>query len=32
MTRKTKKIKGGKFISEGSYGCVFGKPPLKCEG
>ena len=32
MTRRTKKIKGGKFISEGAYGCVFGNPPLKCEG
>jgi len=23
--------KGGKYIAEGSYGCVFGKPPLKCK-
>ena len=32
MSRRTKKIMGGKFISEGAYGCVFGNPPLKCEG
>ena len=23
--------KGGKYIAEGSYGCVFGDPPLKCK-
>ena len=23
--------KGGKYIAEGSYGCVFGAPPLKCK-
>ena len=27
-TRKIKK--GGKYIAEGTYGCVFGNPPLKC--
>jgi serine/threonine protein kinase len=27
-TRKFKK--GGKYIAEGTYGCVFGNPPLKC--
>jgi serine/threonine protein kinase len=27
-----KKIKrGGKYIAEGTYGCVFGTPPLKCK-
>ena len=26
LTRK----KGGKYIASGTYGCVFGKPPLKC--
>jgi serine/threonine protein kinase len=30
VKRKTKK--GGAFISQGTYGCVFGKPPLKCTG
>jgi len=30
IKRKTKK--GGAFISQGTYGCVFGKPPLKCIG
>jgi serine/threonine protein kinase len=30
VKRKTKK--GGAFISQGTYGCVFGKPPLKCNG
>ena len=23
-------MKGGKFISAGSYGCVYGNKPLKC--
>ena len=27
-TRKT--IRGGKYIGEGSYGCTFTDPPLKC--
>jgi serine/threonine protein kinase len=27
FTRK----KGGKYIAQGSYGCVFGNPPLKCK-
>ena len=30
MARNTRKKKGGVYISEGTYGCVFGKPPLKC--
>jgi serine/threonine protein kinase len=30
VKRKTKK--GGAFISQGTYGCVFGKPPLQCIG
>lgn len=30
--RYTRKKKGGVYISEGTYGCVFGKPPLKCLG
>jgi serine/threonine protein kinase len=30
VKRRTKK--GGGFISQGTYGCVFGKPPLKCIG
>jgi hypothetical protein len=29
MVNYTRK-KGGKFIAQGSYGCVFG-PPLKCK-
>jgi serine/threonine protein kinase len=24
-------IKGGKYIAQGTYGCVFGEPPLKCK-
>lgn len=28
--RYTKK-RGGKYIAQGSYGCVFGDPPLKCK-
>ena len=28
--RKTRVKKGGKFIYEGTYGCGFSKPPLKC--
>ena len=31
VKRKTKKIKGGRFIAAGSSGCVFGNPPLKCD-
>ena len=23
--------RGGKYIAEGTYGCVFGEPPLKCK-
>ena len=23
-------MRGGKFLAEGSYGCVYGNPPLKC--
>ena len=29
MVNYTRK-KGGKYIAQGTYGCVFGKPPLKC--
>ena len=32
VKRKTKKIRGGKFIDAGGAGCVFGDPPLKCIG
>ena len=28
----TRKKKGGVYIAQGTYGCVFGKPPLKCIG
>jgi len=21
---------GGKFLAQGSFGCVYGNPPLKC--
>jgi len=24
--------KGGRFIGQGTYGCVFGSPPLQCKG
>jgi len=30
--KKTRKQKGGDYIAEGSYGCVFGKPALRCKG
>ena len=30
MVKNTRK-KGGKYIAQGSYGCVFGNPPLKCK-
>jgi len=26
------KKKGGRYIGQGSYGCVFGEPPLRCKG
>lgn len=28
--RRVRNKKGGKYIASGTYGCVFGKPPLKC--
>jgi len=31
MVNYTRK-KGGKYLGEGTYGCVFGDPPLKCKG
>ena len=31
VSNTRKKINGGKYIAEGTYGCVFGNPPLKCE-
>ena len=30
VRRKTRKHRGGKYLAEGTYGCVFGKRPLKC--
>lgn len=27
----TRKLKGGKYIAKGTYGCVFKDPPLKCK-
>lgn len=30
MVSYTRKKKGGKYIAQGTYGCVFGNPPLKC--
>lgn len=29
-TTTRRKKRGGKFIARGTYGCVFGEPPLKC--
>jgi len=31
-TRKIRKQKGGDYIAEGTYGCVFGNPALRCKG
>jgi len=31
MVNYTRK-KGGKYLGEGTFGCVFGPPPLKCKG
>jgi serine/threonine protein kinase len=30
MVSYTRKKKGCKYIAQGTYGCVFGNPPLKC--
>ena len=30
FTKKCSNMKGGKFIAQGTYGCVFGKPRLIC--
>jgi len=32
MPRKTRRQRGSAYIYKGAYGCVFGKPPLKCQG
>jgi len=32
VRRKTRKYRGGRYVAEGTYGCVFAKSPLKCEG
>lgn len=29
--RRTRKQRGSAYIYEGSYGCAFGRPPLKCK-
>lgn len=32
IRKRTKRYRGGKFIDQGAYGCVFGEPPLQCKG
>lgn len=31
MKYKTRKLKGGRYVGQGTYGCVFTEPPLKCK-